>query len=281
MLRFAPGVNAGCRGIYGSWFMPQLNAPPSDGVQASQLLLKILELVARSGSGAVGVTELARALDTTKSRIYRHLQTMVMMGYLVQPPESDRYAPGPRLFSLARHVYDRFDLTEAARDAMLALRDALGISVVVTELEVDGMRVLSSLPGKSYIEIGVRRGSLLTPHATAQGKIALAFGPAKLRERILAQPLAATTPSTQTDPAALAKELELIRARGWASAPSQSMQGMNALAAPIVDASGKLYGAVAIIDLVTVIGDPPAKEQIDQVKTAANTVSLALGCDPS
>jgi IclR family KDG regulon transcriptional repressor len=259
--------------------MPQLNAPPSDGVQASQLLLKILEVVGRSGPTGVGVTELARALETTKSRIYRHLQTMVMMNYLVQPPESDRYAPGPRLFSLARNVHDRFDLTEAATDAMLALRDALGLTVVVTELEADGMRVLSSLPGKSAIEIGVRRGSLLTPHATAQGKIALAFGPPRLREQVLAQRLPAITPSTQTDPIALMQELQLVRERGWATAPNQTRHGMNALASPVLDDAGRLLGAVAIIDLITAVGDPPSREQVDQVRAAARTISSALGCD--
>jgi DNA-binding IclR family transcriptional regulator len=259
--------------------MPQLNAPPSDGVQASQLLLRILELVAQNGTGAVGVTELARTLETTKSRIYRHLQTMVMMGYLVQPAESDRYAPGPRLFRLARQVYDRIDLSDAARDAMLTLRDGLGISVVLTELESDGMRVLTSVPGKSYIEIGVRRGSLLTPHATAQGKIALAFGPPKFRERVLSQPLPANTASTIVDPAALARELDQVRARGWASAPNQSMVGLNALATPIMDASGRLQGALALIDLVSTVTDPPAPEQVTQLTAAAQNISRALGCD--
>ncbi len=72
--------------------MPPTSGPRPDGegLQAVLLALNILEFVAHA-QRAVGVTELAKAFGTTKSRIHRHLQTLVGAGYLTQEVETERY----------------------------------------------------------------------------------------------------------------------------------------------------------------------------------------------
>lgn len=64
-----------------------------DGLQTVVLTLQILEHVVKASRG-VGVTSLANTLGTTKSRIHRHLQTLVQEGYIIQQEDSERYEVG-------------------------------------------------------------------------------------------------------------------------------------------------------------------------------------------
>jgi IclR family KDG regulon transcriptional repressor len=81
-------------------------------VQAVVLALQILDFMARHG-GSVGVTELSLALGTSKSRIYRHLRTLVEQNYLVQALDSEKYRIGARLTTLGRLVGQNADIVEA------------------------------------------------------------------------------------------------------------------------------------------------------------------------
>jgi len=260
--------------------MPRMEGKDGDGVQAVQLALSVIEYLAKERQ-AVGVTTLAQALGTTKSRIHRYLQTLVQQGYIVQPSGSDRYESGPRLVALGRAVSDNLDLTHVAADPLMELRDALGHSAVVSQMTPDGMRVLAAVPGRSPIEIGVRAGSILTFTSSAQGKAALAFASDEFRGRVLRGKFEIFTPHTIISPSALSAELERIREQGWATAPNQTAIGLNTLAAPIFDSAGAVCGAVGVVDMIQFIAETPSEDQRQRTMVAARRVSRALGCpDP-
>jgi DNA-binding IclR family transcriptional regulator len=246
------------------------------GVQAVMFALNILEYLAGRGT-AVGVTELAQHFATTKSRMHRHLRTLTAAGYIVQDADTERYRTSTRLIALGRAVSGGFDLTIAARDALRELRDALGQSVALSRFEQDGVSIVATLAGVSAVEIGVKPGSVLQYHASAQGKIMLAYADEAQRTRLLCAPLPALTPATITDPRRLRRELQQIRSRGWAVAPNETVIGLNALAAPILDAAGASIGAVAIVDSVQFVPPVPSARQIEGVIAAARRISANLG----
>ncbi len=131
------------------------------------------------------------------------------------------------------------------------------------------MRIIATVPGSSNVEMGVKPGSLLPLHASAQGKVALAFGDPELLRRLMQQPLQALTPHTQTDPVDLAAGIRQIRQQGWAVAPNESMIGLNTIAAPVLDSLGNYVGAVAMVDSIQFIPAEPTRELIEAVKAAA------------
>ena len=159
------------------------------GVRSVQIALDVLEAIAFSGE-EFGVTQLAERLKITKGSVHRHLLTLVERGYLVQNPVTARYAIGAKGRLLARLAPDA-DLVDIAAGPMRELRDRLGQSVVLSEVTPRGALVLNTVPGTAAIEIGVRPGSELAFHASAQGKILLAFSPRPQQERVLARPLSA------------------------------------------------------------------------------------------
>src|SRR4051812_2953211 len=70
--------------------VPRISGDDEPGVQAVALTMRLIEhLVLQRKS--VGVTALAEALGTTKSRISRHLHTLVELGFLAQDPRNERY----------------------------------------------------------------------------------------------------------------------------------------------------------------------------------------------
>ena len=246
------------------------------GVQAVLFALQILEYLA-ANKEAVRITDLAKHFDTNKNRIFRHLRTLVQLGYIVQEGDSERYRAGTRLIALGHAVSENFDLTRMAAGPMRVLRDTLNHSVVLSLAGPDGAHVISVMAGTAPVEIIVKPGSILGFHWSAQGKVTLAYAPDAVKERALAGPLEAHTPHTIVDPHELEKELVSIRARGWAVAPNQAAVGLNTLAAPIFDASGVFIGAIAVVDLVQAIAPEPSERQLAAVLEAAGAVSDAIG----
>ena len=257
--------------------MPRISGGQrGSGVQAVVFALDTLEYIAQH-QASVGVTELARAFGTTKSRMHRHLQTLMTAGYLMQEPHTERYRVSARLVALGQAVSEGFELARAARDVMRELRDKLGHAVVLSQSERDGVRIVTLIPSRSSIEIAVKPGSVLSFHASAQGKIALAFGEPELLDRTLAGELPMSTAYTIGDKTRLREEIELTRRRGWAAAPSEAMVGLNALAAPVFDALGRYTGAIAIVDSIQFIPENPTIEQVREIKEAAAQISRNLG----
>ncbi len=245
------------------------------GVRSLQLAIAVLEAVAFAHE-ELGVTQIAEQLGVTKGSVHRHLSTWVSRGYLVQNPTTSRYAIGPKSRLLAR-LAPETDLVQLAAGPMRDLRDTLGHTVVLSEMTPSGALVLSKLVSTSPIEIGVRPGSELSFHATAQGKVMLAFAPHPFQARILARPLQPFTEYTVTSVDRIEKTLIEITRRGYASAPEEAMLGINAVAAPIFDHTDSCIGALAVVGSIQFLPGKPRPSDIAALTRASQQISHRLG----
>jgi IclR family transcriptional regulator, KDG regulon repressor len=252
-----------------------MSAPRSTGVHSVQLAIDVLEAVALADD-ELGVTQIAERLNMTKGSVHRHLQTLVERGYLAQNSTTSRYAIGPKSRLLARHAPDA-DLVYLAEGPMRQLRDALGHPVVLSEMTPRGALVLHKLSSTAPIEIGVRPGSELTFHASAQGKVMLAFAPYPLQARVLARPLQRFTDKTIVSVRRIEKDLLEVARLGFASAPEEAMLGLNAVAAPIFDAHDACIATVAIVASIQFLPEKPRPSDVAQLIEAARQISRKLG----
>lgn len=252
------------------------DAASDGGVKSLHLGLDILEYLVNTGSEK-GVTEIAAQFGTSKARTFRLLQTLVDRGYAVQDVATARYAPSVRLFALGQAVGDRFDFASALKPEAELLWDKLGHTVVSSTLFKGRMLILDVLRGRTPISVGLRVSALLDLHSSAQGRVALAFGPPELLDRTLDRPLKAHTPETIIDPARLRDEIRQIRLKGWASTPNQLVIGMNAVAAPVFQHDGTLAGTLAVTGLTQFVPEPPTPELIDELTSATWRASRKLG----
>ena len=252
------------------------HSSPTPDLESVDLVLRLIELLADAREPR-GVTQIARALSISKPRAHRHLRALVQRGYAHQDPRTEGYEIGVRVLALGEAVRDRFDVARAIRPVMGPLRDATGMAVTASALIEGAVTVVDLLQGRTLVDFGVRPGSRLDFHASAHGLVALAFGPPRLLEQVLAGPLRAWTERTMTDPAAIRAEVARVRRQGWASAPDAVLIGVNALAAPVFDHRGEWRGAVAVVGATQFIPEPPTAEQIAQVTEAAAEASRKLG----
>lgn len=246
------------------------------GVKAVHLTLSILESVADAPNG-LGVTELAASLGFTKSSIFRHLQTLVERGYLVQNPDSARYALGLRASMLGRMATHRVDLLSAAQVPMRTLRDEIGQTVTLAAVGSKSVLVVERLMGFDLLEIGIRPGSELPLHASSHGKVAMAFSKKPLAAWARRQRLERLTPYTVCDWHTLEKQIQLIRQQGWASSPQEIMLGFNGVSAPVFDSTGDCVGAMAIVGSIQYVQPHPTAEQLKALLRATRTASYHLG----
>ncbi len=246
------------------------------GIRAVVLAFRVLAFLTDSG-GERGVTEIAQALSLTKASVYRHLRTLMALGYIDQNAKTAKYHVGMGLYLLGRAAGEQIDFLAEAKRVMERLRDDTGDTVTLGQPVEDGILIVELMRANAPFEIGTRPGYIFPYHATAQGKLALAFGPVARLEKVLAGPLEKLTEHTITDPVELRSQVVLARRRGWAIAPEESLPGITALAAPIFDHDGNLAVTITVIGSVQHIGIAPAESLIDEVVRAAEQVSRALG----
>jgi len=244
------------------------------GIRSVQLTLGILESLAERGE--VGITDLSARLGSTKTTIFRHLQTLLEARYVLRNSVNARYRLGPACWQLGQAAATGMDLLAASSDVAQQLLQAHGQTVVLSSVSVDGIFVINTVLSGSTLEIGVRPGSALSLHATAQGKVAAAFVPA-LRTKLLTEPGDSLTEFTITDVDRLSSELSLIEARGWGSAPEEMMLGINGLAAPIFDRSGACVATIAVVGSIQFVRRHSDPVQVEAVKSAAQAISDRLG----
>jgi len=249
--------------------------PRPGGVHSVQLAIDVLEAVAFSAD-ELGVTQIAERLHMTKGSVHRHLTTLVERGYLAQNPSTSRYMIGPKSRLLARHAPET-DLVQLAEGPMRQLRDALDQPIVLSEMSPRGALILTKLPSSAPLEIGVRPGSELSFHASAQGKVMLAFAPRPFQERVLARPLQRFTDRTIVSARKVEQELVEIARLGYASAPEEAMLGLNAVAAPIFDAQDKCIAALAIVGSIQFVPEKVRQSDVAQLIDAARQISRNLG----
>jgi len=225
----------------------------------------------------LGISDLAREYGTSKTKIYRHLQALVRQGFVRQDALTRRYEAGIKLFVLGERLRERFDIVAVARDEMAVLRDRTGQAVTLSTLVDDQVVVLDVFHGHALVDFGTRPGTILDLHATAHGKVALAFGPPDLVERCTRKPLKALTPQTISSAAGLERAITQVRKRGWATAPNEALIGVNGVAAPIFDHQDRYAGAVAIVGSVQHIAANPSPAHVAAVTAAAGATSRRMG----
>jgi DNA-binding IclR family transcriptional regulator len=245
------------------------------GTGTLDLALRLLEYLAhRSQPAPLGT--IAKEFSASKATVYRHLQTLARQGFVHQEQHTGAYEAGIKLVVLGEAARGRFDIVRAARDELTALRNATRQAATVCSMVQDALVVLDLVQGQTVIEFGIRPGTRLALHSSAHGKVWLAFS----TEAALAPALAASGRPDRTQKPAFSQEIAKVRRRGWATAPSAVVDGVNALAAPVLDHSARIVGSIAIVGATQFIPPEPGRTQIDAVVGAARRISRALGWRP-
>lgn len=248
----------------------------NEGVKAADVCLRILEHVAFSPEPE-GVTQIAEVAGIAKSAAFKHLQTLIDHGLVVQEPSTSRYRLGPKAWLIGQHAHNLNDITSIALPFMLAARNETGLAVVLSTPMPSSAYVVLTCPSTHQIEIGVRTGSHLALHASAQGKVFLAMSPAHVLADLRGSELTAVTPRSITDWNVLENQIAEVRQRGYAIAPQEALLGINTIAAPVFNYDDRLIGSIGIVGSVQHIADVPEPALVERLLRLTKDISRALG----
>jgi DNA-binding IclR family transcriptional regulator len=205
--------------------------------------IALLDALAESERG-LGVNELARRIGVNASTASRLLGTLER-GRLVERSPGGPYRLGLRLVALSDRVLGQLDVRERARPWLAWLVEETGETATLSVPGGGDAITVDFVPSGSSVVSMARLGRPSVSHATAAGKVMLAFAGSDPRPSEDGR-LVAYTERTITDPGVLAVELEAVRERGIAEAVGEREPDLNALAVPVLGRGGEL---VAILGL--------------------------------
>src|SRR5246127_492818 len=250
--------------------MAKTGQPSRARVASAQRSLAILDVLAEEQS--LGTNEIARRLGASASTTSRQLATLVEAGLVEYVPATGRYRLGIRLVALATSVLARLDVRAVAHPHLEALASELGETATLSVPGDPDAITVDVVRSPRYIADGSRLGRPSIAHATAAGKVMLAFDGARP-----ARPLQAYTPRTITDAQELAAEVERVRRRGWADAFEEREVGLNAIAAPVWASDDALAGIIALQGPIPRFGRTAARAALPALRERADAISTELG----
>lgn len=251
--------------------------------------VRVLDVLAASESG-LGVNELARRIGVNASTASRLLGTLQEAG-LVTRSEAGPYRLGLKLVALSDRVLAQLDVRALARPLLTRLVAETGETATVS-LPGEGEAItVDFVPSPSSVVSMARVGRPSVPHATAVGKVMLAFadgmtagagaadtgGGASAMGGGAAAALTAFTDRTISDPAELARELAAVRERGWAEAVGERESDLAALAAPVFGRAGELAAILGVQGPVSRLPAGIRRGLREPLLMAAADLSSALG----
>ncbi|OIK14990.1 hypothetical protein BIV60_10685 [Bacillus sp. MUM 116] len=209
--------------------------------------LEILKLFSEERP-TLSLVEIAKELDVSRTVPFRLLYTLQSLGYLHQDENTKRYSLTPKVLELGFSFLSTLKLPEIAQPYMERLRDETGASCHLSILDGNEVVYVGSAPARGVSAVTVNIGLRLPAHAVANGKVQLAYQPQERLNQILyGSNLKPFTERTQTDYIDFQQELSVIREQGYAMTKGELHQGIQSVAAPIFDRSGKVMAAINVV----------------------------------
>ncbi|MCY1137291.1 IclR family transcriptional regulator [Actinoplanes sp. Pm04-4] len=246
-------------------------------IQSIERSSAVLRLLA-AGPGRLRVKEVADALALPKSTAHSILRTLEHVGFVEQDPDTARYRLGRGLLDLGHGGIDLNELRGRALNWADALASRSGEEVRIGALRDDKVVVVHHVFRPDDSVQSLDTGRLLPPHATALGKVLLAYN-APAVEAAERAGLEAYTRGTLTTARALARSLSETRERGWALSVEEWEAGRAGIAAPVRSFGGLVVGAIGISGTVERLCDTRRQAltvQVEHVLSTARAISRDL-----
>lgn len=243
-------------------------------VAAVERALAVLDLLAESDEPQ-GVNAIARALGVSASSASRLLGTLAAHDLVERMPDTGRYRLGVRLLQLGTHVLARLDVRSIARPLLERLEREAGETATLSLPAAGEAVTVDHVPSRRSVRSAALVGRPSVAHATAVGKVVLAFG--RGAEAEIPDHLVAYTAHTITDPAALHRAVAVVEQQGYGEADGEREEDLAALGAPVFDHTGDLIAIVGLQGPADRFDEAARRAALPHLLATARELGLALG----
>lgn len=237
--------------------------------------LSLLPLVGQHPQGATAA-QIAEKVDYPFSTVHRLLTTLVGTKFLTYDSKERRYHLGLPIFQLAQQVAQGRGFQGTATPILEGLTAATGESSLLSVLDRDQQLTVHKVDGPQF-RTTTDPGDRGPLHTSAVGKVLLAFADPTARQHLLET--IELTPRTEHSISSredLRREIERVRAQGWAGQSEENDIGMTALAVPVLSPAGGLIGAVALAAPLFRTNLKGLEHYLPELRQAAHQLSVQL-----
>jgi IclR family transcriptional regulator, KDG regulon repressor len=249
-------------------------------IQSLDRGLQLIEIISQAKE-PMGLPELAAMLNVDRSTVHRLLGTLQQRNYVVQDPVHKQYSLGLKVIELSRRALDGINFRSIAKPYLKRLSQETKESTNLFILTDNHAICVDYEASPSPLAVTNDTGVIYFMHATAGGKVLLAYMPEETRLQVInSSPLIGFTPRTFTDPNALQIHLQQVKEQGYAIDDEERYVGVRCIAAPIYDHNRKVNAGISMsgpASRVTLDRIPELSRYIIQ---AANDISADLGYLP-
>jgi DNA-binding IclR family transcriptional regulator len=248
-------------------------------IQSLDKGLYLLEIIEQE-TYPVSLNTLWTRLGWDKATIHRMCTTLERRGYLHRDPVTKAYSLGLKIFGLYQSIMNNIDVQKTARPHLESIERETGESTHLGFIFEKSVVFVDKVMGRDLSPVNVQIGGREPLHCTALGKAFLAFIGTEERAAHIEEPLRKYTPSTIDSLAALNRDLQETKARGYALDNEEYVQGVRCVAAPILNRETKPVAMIGISVPAARLPDELAAKYGIFIKERALEVSRWLGYLP-
>ncbi len=247
-----------------------------DRIPTNLRTLLILEILGKNVQ-AMTATQINDQLGLPKQTVHRLCATLEENGFITRAGHSKKYQVARRLRELGSGLLHNSRDHFARHQVLKEVAKSVGETVNYAAPGNSGMNYLDRVETDWPFRIQLPIGTSVPFHCTASGKTFLASLTPKKREALVASlTLEKMTPHTHVDSATLLDELRQIRRQGYALDQEEFLEGMVAIAVPVVDPEGRYVAGVAYHGPTQRMSMKAAIERKDILLDAAVKLSRVL-----
>ncbi|HSJ43232.1 MAG TPA: IclR family transcriptional regulator [Euzebyales bacterium] len=195
---------------------------------------------------AVSLADVAERAGLPASTTSRLLTTLESIAVVSRGPSRGTWMPGPGLAALTGPAHSVSHLLGIAHPYLQELVDRFGEDAALAV--EDGFDLIYADQAHSPSAVGVPdwTGRRFAPHTVAGGFVIMACWPERKLVDYLARGPAPSTDRTLTNPHAIRARLAEVRRRGYGWASGEWVDGVSAVAAPVLTADGHLLATLNV-----------------------------------
>jgi DNA-binding IclR family transcriptional regulator len=240
--------------------------------------LEILDLMASRG-GEISVSEAASILGVDRSTASRLMATLESRGYVDQHIVTHRFRLGTKLIHLSKVLLESLSLGTIGHEEVRALAEQTGEGAQLAILGKTNAVFIDHVDGRERrLTIATNVGDHDPLHCTAIGRALLSgLSDEEARDLLAQTPLERYTPRTAVSISEVLDRVRVVRRQGYAFDDEERYVGVQCVAAPVYDHTGRVVAAIGISGPTVRMIHATEKALAEAVGAASHQLSSRLG----
>jgi len=247
------------------------------GVQSVEVAGHLLKALATL-DGPQTLSALSTAAGMLPAKAHRYLVSLIREGFIEQGAADGRYDFGGAARLIGRVAMNRLDIVRIGTPLLSKLRDDIRETVFMGVWTPEGPMVIEWFDIVRPVSVVIRPGSILPLHTSAFGLVCAAYLPPETVKHALKS----VTPQPDLQSRKLAKAklaalVEEIRRNGFSIVQGDLIQGLDAIAVPVLNHRQDFVACLAAVGSSGVLDISPSGRVVRELKASATRFAQLLG----